>query len=263
MNANPTAMTRKTRELSEHGRDRLLSQRGEPLFLAGWQRVLFIHFEVAPEVLQRVVPYPLDLYQGRAFVSLVAFTMRGLRPRLGGSLTAWPFRWMGDQRFLNVRTYVSHGNQRGIYFITEWLSSWLNVQLGPWLYGLPYQHAAIDYRHEHEKGMLRGSVRSKTTGKSLVYESPLSKDAPFTPVEQHSRDEFLLERYTAYTAHGSGRRFFRIWHPPWPQLPVTIARMDGSLVTATFPWFTEARCVGANYSPGFDDVWMSRAFRIQ
>src|SRR6266511_817341 len=55
-----------------------------PLFYAHWMRAVFVHFEVEPAVLQNEVPFPLDLWQGRAFVSLVAFTMERLRPWIGG-----------------------------------------------------------------------------------------------------------------------------------------------------------------------------------
>jgi hypothetical protein len=47
-------------------RRRLLSVKGEPLFYADWLRVLFIHFEVDAGALQREVPFPLDLREGRA-----------------------------------------------------------------------------------------------------------------------------------------------------------------------------------------------------
>ncbi len=70
-----------SQRLSDEGRGRLFSRPGEPLFLAGWERVLFIHFEVDAAVLQRDVPFPLDLRDGKAYVSLVAFTMRDMRVR--------------------------------------------------------------------------------------------------------------------------------------------------------------------------------------
>src|SRR5437763_14132543 len=57
-------------------KERLLSRRGEPLLYATWDNALFIHYEIGPDELQRCIPYPLDLYHGRAFVSFVAFTIR-------------------------------------------------------------------------------------------------------------------------------------------------------------------------------------------
>ena len=103
------------------GKARLLNSRGEPLFLAHWDRAVFIHFEVDPEILQPLVPGPLDLHKGHAFVTLVAFTMREMRPRLGGKFAKALFKPIATHTFLNVRTYVKHGDEPGIYFMTEWV----------------------------------------------------------------------------------------------------------------------------------------------
>jgi uncharacterized protein YqjF (DUF2071 family) len=86
--------------LSDLGKARLLSSKGDPLFFAHWDRALFIHFEVDPERRQAQVPLPLDLYQGRAFVSLGAFTMRDLRPRFGGNLAKALFGPIATHTFL-------------------------------------------------------------------------------------------------------------------------------------------------------------------
>src|SRR5947208_15319084 len=87
--------------LSRAGRERLLSVRGEPLFIADWDRALMIHYEVDAELLGRSVPFELDLYKNRAFVSIVAFTMRDMRPFLGRRLTAWLLKPIATHEFLN------------------------------------------------------------------------------------------------------------------------------------------------------------------
>jgi Uncharacterized conserved protein (COG2071) len=71
-----------TPDTSEIARRRLLSIRGEPLFYATWDRAIFIHYEIDADELQNCVPYDLDCYHERAFISVVAFTMRGAPPRL-------------------------------------------------------------------------------------------------------------------------------------------------------------------------------------
>ena len=136
-----TADVRLSCEPSKAARERMLSRRGEPLFVAGWHRVLMIHFEVDAQALQRDVPFQLDLFEGRAFVSTVAFTMSDMRPRLGGKVAAWFFRPIATHDFLNVRTYVRHGSETGIHFLAEWLSSRLAAKLGPSTFGLPYRMA--------------------------------------------------------------------------------------------------------------------------
>ena len=253
--------TNRLNRLSEGGKRRLLTVPGEPLFLADWERAVFIHYAVDGGTLQKEVPFALDLWEGRALVSLVAFTMRDMRPRRGGCLAAWPFKPIATHPFLNVRTYVKHGDERGIYFMTEWLPNRLSVLLGPLAYGLQYRFARINYRHTHEQGVLAGRVEAPGAGGRFAYESRLSGSGSFTTCPADSVDEFLLERYTAFTSRGRTRRFFRIWHPPWRQMPVQVSVAEDTLLTKVWPWFREARLIGANYSPGFRDVWMGRAFR--
>jgi len=244
--------------LSEEGRRRILSVHGEPLFLAGWERALFMHFEVDPETLQCVVPFELDLWNGKAFISLVAFTMRDMRPRFGGAPMRWLFKPIATHSFLNVRAYVRHRGEAGICFLAEWLSSWLSVQLGPRLYGLPYRFAKIDYRHIHESHELSGTVTSPRSHKQFSYTAKLSSDV-FAPGGAGSLDEFLLERYSSFNRRGQSKLFFRIWHPPWPQTAAEVMIRDDSLLIDSWPWFAGARFAVANYSPGFADVWMGRA----
>src|SRR5579862_8401164 len=148
-------------EASAVARERLLSRRGEPLFFAGWKRALMIHFEVEADALQRDVPYSLDLYEGRALVSLVAFTMYGMRPRRGGALAAWLLRPIATHAFLNGRTYVCHDGETGIHFLAEWLSNRLAVKLGPATSGLPYHHGHIVYHHDWQNGTMQGRVDRK------------------------------------------------------------------------------------------------------
>jgi uncharacterized protein len=243
---------------SAEGRARLLSLPGEPLLLADWERALFIHYEVDPVLLQRELPFALDLWQAKAFVSFVAFTMRAMRPRRGGPVTAWLFKPVSTHGFLNARTYVKHGNERGIYFITEWLSNRLSVALGPPLYGLPYRFAKLDYQHTHEQGRLSGQVAAPGQGR-FVYQASLAPEAQPSPCAAGSLDEFLLERYTAFTSRGTTRRTFRVWHPPWPQIRVHVSILDDSLPAKVWPWFRTAKFTGANHSAGLADVWMGRS----
>jgi uncharacterized protein YqjF (DUF2071 family) len=252
---------RLTCEPSKAARERMLSQRGEPLFIAGWHRVLMIHFEVDAQALQRDVPFQLDLFEDRAFVSTVAFTMCGMRPRLGGKVAAWIFRPIATHDFLNVRTYVRHGSETGIHFLAEWLSSRLAAKLGPATFGLPYRHGRIDYHHDLN-GVIRGHVADGGNDDQFAYQATCRDSVVVQPCEIGSRDEWLMERYTAFNSAGWQKRFFRVWHPPWPQFPVSVTVNDLTLLTKRWRWFKDAQPIGANYSPGFDEVWMGRPHAV-
>ncbi|MEY2564115.1 MAG: uncharacterized protein QOH88_2308 [Verrucomicrobiota bacterium] len=237
----------------------MLSKPGEPLFFGAWNKAVFIHYETDAGILQRQIPFELDLRDGRAFVSIVAFTLVRMRPRLGGRVGEWLFKPIGTHEFLNIRTYVRHRGEPGIYFLVEWLSNPLSVRLGPRSFGLPYRFGRISYEHSRDGSDLRGKVNADD-GK-LAYEGNACGGS-FGPCEAGSLNEFLLERYTAFTRRGDRARFFRVWHPPWSQASAEVAVTVDSLIASTGPWWKTAQPIGANHSPGVE-VWMGRPHRIK
>jgi uncharacterized protein YqjF (DUF2071 family) len=248
--------------LSDVARIRMLANRGEPLLTADWERTLMIHYEVDPASLRPCVPFPLDLRDGRAYVTLVAFTLRDMKPVRGGKLAAWLFRPIATHGLLNVRTYVRIGNESGIYFLTEYLDNLVSLRLGPPLFGLPYLGAKLDYRHDWEDVAIRGRVSETGSGTALEYAAHVPAAAVFSTSPAGSLTEWLMERYTAFTAHHRYRRLFRVWHTPWTHVPVAVKILDDSLLRDRWPWFASARLVGANFSPGLRNVWMGRPHRL-
>jgi uncharacterized protein YqjF (DUF2071 family) len=226
------------------------------MFLADWERALMLHYEVAPEKLQPYVPFELDVLDGKAYVSLVAFTMRGLRPARGGRLAALPFKPIATHELLNVRTYVKHCGESGIFFLVEWIPNLLSVPLGPPVFGLPYRWGKIDYLHEHEHGILFGDVRTRRGRGRLRYRARVTDG--FAPCPAGSLAEWLMERYVAFTEWRRWMRCFRVRHEPWPQCAVDAEVIDDSLLARAGPWARYARLTCANYSPGVRRVQMSR-----
>jgi uncharacterized protein len=247
-----------TRELSKAAKRRMLSNAGEPLFLATWDRAVFIHYQVEASLLQRQIPFQLDLRDGCAFVSIVAFNLSRMRPRIGGRLGEWLFQPIASHEFLNLRTYVRHAGEPGIFFLAEWLSNPLSVRLGPRTFGLPYRFGRLRYAHTHDEGEILGTVTAKEGGLGYRAEIPV---ASFAPSETGSQTEFLLERYTAFTCLHRRRRLFRVWHEPWHQTSIEVEVTADDLLASTGRWWRGAEYVGANYSPGVD-VWMGRPHRI-
>jgi len=211
------------------------------MFTADWLDVIFVHFRIAPEKLAPLVPLPLDLYRGDAYVSLVAFTQSRLRPTMGGRLGEMLVAPLAHHEFLNVRTYVRCGDDRGIFFMAEWIPNRLAAFIGPRTYGLPYRLGRLDY-----DGMRRDI---SAAGRRLRFEAPAS-DAPPDP----TFDEFLLERYTAFTCRKRIVRRFDVAHAPWPQRRIDVDLIDTSLLALSGGWFDDAQLAGAHYSPGVRDV---------
>src|SRR6185503_3046903 len=154
--------------LSDNARRRMLAIRGEPMFYARWDRAVFIHYAADAATLQRDVPFELDLRNGRAYVSLVAFTLWRMRPRMGGRIGEWLLKPIATHQFLNVRTYVRHAGEPGIFFLAEWLNNRAAVLLGPRSFGLPYRFGHLTYQHALNGDALRGTAIAR--GRHLVYE---------------------------------------------------------------------------------------------
>ena len=219
---------------------------------------MFINYRVDRGLLQRQVPFELELYEDEAYVSLVAFTLVRMRPRLGGFPAELLFRPIATHEFLNVRTYVRDAGEPGIFFLAEWLSNRISVQLGPRIFGLPYQFGHLCYEHPGESDRFRGKVEARD-GK-LEYQGSGAQGS-LAACEPGSLSEFMLERYTAFTQRRKRRRLFRIWHEPWPQTAVSCQVGDTSLIASSGPWWKSAQLVSANSSPGVD-VLMGRPHRI-
>src|SRR4051794_8028305 len=80
-----------------------------------WHQVLFAHWKVPAELLSPLLPpgLTLQLYEGEAWVSLVAFTVKKLRPRIFP-----PFPPLSNFHEVNMRTYVLRKGKPGIYFLS-------------------------------------------------------------------------------------------------------------------------------------------------
>ena len=75
-----------------------------PVMRQKWRDLLFVHWPIEPEALRPLIPaqLELDLYDGRAYVGLVPFTMTGVRP-VGLPVGGWRFELSRDQ-CANVRS---------------------------------------------------------------------------------------------------------------------------------------------------------------
>ena len=247
---------------SREAKARILSRFGEPALVADWIDTLMVHFEVDPVALQQATPFPLDLFDERAFVSLVFFTMRRMRPARGGSFTEWMLRPISTHEFLNARAYVRCRDEPGIHFLAEWLPNALSVRLGPPVFGLPYRLWRMTYRlARNNNKSVEATVVDESSRTRLACFGRL-ESANFAACPEGSLDEWLMERYTAFTRCRGVSRFFRVWHPPWSQVAANVALGDTSLLRANWPWMADARLVGASFSPGFDKVWMGRPHRL-
>jgi uncharacterized protein YqjF (DUF2071 family) len=227
-----------------------------PAFLGDWAEATFVHFAVEPRWLQPSVPFELELYQGQAYVSLVAFTMRHMRPAWldtrAGELLLRPIM---PCRFLNVRTYVRAGDRDGIYFLGEWLSQWVNIPFGPLLYGLPYHAGRLQLERDEQARAVKVDVRGVRDGR-LTFRGQADAQAALGVAAPGSLEAFLLERYFAFTVRRGQSLVFRVEHEPWPKIAADISMDETSLLRANGDWISHAHLAGGHLTPGAFGVAM-------
>ncbi|HLF94254.1 MAG TPA: DUF2071 domain-containing protein [Planctomycetota bacterium] len=208
-----------------------------PFFHCAWRDPVFLHYEVDPGTLR--IPFPLDLHRGKAYVSVVAITIRTL----------------ARQAFLNVRTYV----KGGIHFLAGWLPNPLCALLGPRLVGIPYRLGRLTL--DREVTELHGSA-SAQAGR-FEYRASIDPRQAYRRAAPGSLDDFLLERYVAFTRSGLRRLSFRTWHAPWSFVDIEPRVEEDGLLRASGPWYRGARLVGGHHAPGFDAVGMGRLEEVR
>jgi uncharacterized protein YqjF (DUF2071 family) len=224
------------------------------MFRADWLDVIFVHYRIAPENLAPLVPLPLDLFRGDAYVSLVAFTQSRLRPTMGGRLAELLVAPLAQHEFLNVRTYVRHGDDRGIFFMAEWIPNRLAAFIGPRTYGLPYRLGRLNYRGMRREIAAAGR-RLKIEGMGETRETLMLRVG-------NALDEFLLERYTAFTHRNGVIRRFDVAHEPWSHQRVKVDFENTGLLELSGDWLERAQLVAAHYSRGVRDVAISGPRRV-
>ena len=193
----------------------VLSESGCAFLSARWERLCLFNYSVEPESLSAYLPpgLSLDLLDGRAHVSLVAFDF--LKTRVFG--VSWPyFRNFPE---INLRFYVREGERRGVAFIRELVPNPLVAWVARLLYNEPYY--SLRMKSEVERAAELMSVRHTiTSGKS---QHSLLVRAQAEPIEAgvDEEAEFFKEHSWGY---GTSRRGalvrYEVRHPLWRTHPV-------------------------------------------
>jgi uncharacterized protein YqjF (DUF2071 family) len=228
-----------------------------------WRNLVFLHFVLSPEEVRPLIhpAFQLELHEGMACISLAAVTMRRFRP-CSFQPFAQVFRFLTEQRFLNVRAYVRAGDEPGALFLWGWLSRPPFLPAISGATGLPFSFGKLEYDHRPEQGFIHGFVRQSGGEGGLEYRATFNRSAIATPCPHGSLGEHAMERYSGFFSRRGKAVVFRAWHPPWLQIPLQATVVQRSLIENQFPWFKSAELTAANFTPGFDEVWLGRAHRL-
>src|SRR5271165_4589116 len=194
-----------------------------PVMFQHWIHLLFLHWSLSPDIVQMTLPQGLqaDTFEGNAWVGIVPFFMRGVRP---AGFVSVP----GISNFLelNLRTYVRDVRGRpGIWFYSLDANQALAVCLARAAFALPYEFAhmsarvsdgEIDY-WSHRFGF-KNSLHYRYRASEKLGEARFG-----------SLEFFLIERYRLFARRGNKLFTGRVHHSPYQLRKVTVTDANPEL----------------------------------
>jgi uncharacterized protein YqjF (DUF2071 family) len=192
-----------------------------------WDEILFLHWPVAAEDLRgRVDPaLELELFDGRAYVSLTPFTVRGARLRGTPRIPL-----LSEFHEVNLRTYVhpAAGGAPGVWFFSLDAARAPAAALARAGLGLPYRAARIERSRQ-------GSVHrymSVRTGAPQRATLSTSFRAGEAAAAKGALEAFLIERYALYSRWGPLLLRVRVRHRPWELRSAEVDVLEETLSAA-------------------------------
>jgi uncharacterized protein YqjF (DUF2071 family) len=179
-----------------------------------WMDLLFAHWSIAPQALERVVPaqLPLDTFDGRAWIGITPFAVRNLRVRL-----TLPVPYLSTFPEINVRTYVTVDSKPGIFFFSLDADSALAVAAARRFYRLPYFRARMGIDPSGDGITFASDRRDPDAPAPAVLRARYRPVGAAFHAVGGTLEHWLTERYCLYTLDDEGRVLrAEIHHRPWP-----------------------------------------------
>ncbi len=200
-----------------------------------WHHLLFLHWQIPVADLQAMIPPELtvDTFEGKAYVTLLPFTITGTRPIL---LPPVPGLSSFDE--INVRTYVHHkGANPGVWFFSLDANSKLAVETARAAFKLRYLHSQISFSASDEAlpridfSCRREDPRGPLPAHAHLRYGPV--ESVIGPAKPGTIEHFLAERYVLYTTDDAHQLYrARVHHQPYPLQRAELERLDETLIWA-------------------------------
>ena len=198
-----------------------------------WKDVVFLHYKVNPEKLQKMVPFPLDLFEGEAVVSIVPFVMSRIRfPFL------LPVPGLSQLLELNLRTYVIVNNRPAVYFFTLDSNHLPGILIARWFFALPYRWMKLafsfdrHYEFRSKDFYLKGSIGDHKNSSEF--------------------DLWSTERYALFTKRGQKTYQGIVEHAPWKLQSFQVDELTDHFSSLLGEDLKMRNLVGTSYSSSLD-----------
>jgi len=181
---------------------------------ANWENIIMANYEIDPKILLPYLPkgVELDLYNGKAYVSLVGFMFKKTK------LFNISIPWFGTFEEINLRFYVIRkvGNKvkRGVVFINETIPypivAWMANKLYKEHYTVVPTKHEIKIENDHKKVHFEWLFNKKWN--SIYVEATTESNV----MDKASLEKFIYDHYYGYTKIDEDEtEEYKLQHPSW------------------------------------------------
>ena len=211
-----------------------------PIMLQRWHEISFLHWSCDARYIAPLLPPGIapDLFDGKAWISLTPFLLRGLRPPLLPE-------WLGmDFPEMNLRTYVIGSKGSGVWFFSLDAGKRSPVLGARTTYGLPYYFAKMTAQISKPENIYTARRNRKVHARIRVAKGPLI-------ATQSALDVFLTARFRLYSIWARRLVSAKVEHPPWQLQHAKVLELVENVREAMHVDFPNEDFL-AHHSPGVD-----------
>jgi uncharacterized protein YqjF (DUF2071 family) len=182
---------------------------GSYIMEQNWENLLFLHWPIAESLLRPLIPAALeiDTFENSAWIGITPFRLSGLR------IAAMPpIPGLNSFNEINVRTYVHHHGNPGIWFLSLDASKMLPALGARLFFQLPYHSAEIDFT---EAGGRFCFDMKRTLKHTASFRAEWRRGQRLRAPDVESLAFFLVERYCFFTESAGDVSMTRVYHHPW------------------------------------------------
>ncbi|RKS03430.1 YqjF family protein [Flavobacterium sp. 102] len=186
---------------------------------ANWENIIMVNYEIDPEILLPYLPkgVSLDLFEGKAYVSLVGFMFKETK------IFNIPIPWIGTFEEINLRFYVKREEglivKRGVVFVNETIPYRLVASIANLLYKehytvVPTKHLFSKYGQNQQ--LKFEWLLNKKWNSIFVETNQLAEE-----MQPNSFEQFIYRHYYGYTKVKENiTEEYRLRHRTWKVYPV-------------------------------------------
>lgn len=181
---------------------------------AKWENIIMVNYEIEPKLLLPFLPngLSLDLFDGKAYISLVGFMFKNTK------LFNVPIPFFGSFEEINLRFYVTRKEddviKRGVVFINETIPYKLVAWMANKLYKEHY--TVVPTKHHILNNDKINQIKFEWLLQNKWHSIAVDFDSKKETMKTNSLEKFIYEHYYGYTKiNDLQTEEYQLKHPSW------------------------------------------------